>query len=62
MSEIPASVQNITPECRANRTNIGALSEALARIQQAYAHYVDAQGNENVTWRVSLVRVEDDGL
>jgi len=59
-SEIPASVQNITPQCRANRTPLGALEEALGRIRQAYAAYHDAPDNAEVTWRVSLVRVEAD--
>ena len=59
MSEIPTSVQNITPTCRANRTSFGALEEALSRIRQAYIAYHDAPDNANVTWRISLVRVEE---
>jgi hypothetical protein len=60
MSEIPASVQNITPECRFNRGAFGALTEAWQRIEAAYADYVDVPDNEYVTWRLSLIRVEDD--
>ena len=56
--EIPASIQNITPECRRNRTSLGALEEALARIRSSYAHYHGAPENADVTWRVSLIRVE----
>lgn len=57
-SEIPTSVQNITPECRHNRTSLGALREALDRIQRAYFAYHDKPDNADVTWRISLVRVE----
>lgn len=60
MSEIPTSVQNITPTCRENRTPLGALEEAISRIRQAYISYHDAPDNANVTWRLSLVRVEED--
>lgn len=60
MSEIPASVQNITPTCRSNRTSLGALDEALNRIRLAYEAYHNAPDNADVTWRISLVRVEDD--
>jgi hypothetical protein len=59
VNEIPASVQNITPECRRNRTSIGALEEAISRIRSAYIAYHDSPGNEKVTWRLSLVRVEE---
>jgi hypothetical protein len=58
MTEIPASVQNITPECRANRGDAGAIQEALSRIERAYLSYVGSEDNANVTWRISLVRVE----
>jgi hypothetical protein len=60
MSEIAASVQKITPECRRNRTSFGALEEAISRVRQAYVAYHDAPGNEQVTWRLSLVRVDED--
>jgi hypothetical protein len=56
--DIPTSIQNITPECRANRTSFGALEEAIHRIRQAYVAYHDAPDNANVTWRISLVRVD----
>lgn len=60
MSDIPTSVQNITPECRFNRTSLGALEEAISRIRQAYVAYHDSPANKDVTWRISLVRVEPD--
>lgn len=60
MSEIPASIQNITPTCRANRGAMGALQEAWRRIEAAYANYVSVADNELVTWRISLIRVEDE--
>jgi hypothetical protein len=59
-TEIAASIQNVTPQCRANRTSFGAFEEAISRIRQAYVAYHDAQANEDVTWRISLVRVEQD--
>ena len=58
--DIPCSVQNITPECRDNRTSFGAFEEAVSRIRQAYVTYHDAPDNANVTWRLSLVRVEPE--
>jgi hypothetical protein len=58
VSEIPANIQNITPTCRTNRGEFGALDEALRRIRAAYGDCVHAPDNQNVTWRVSLVRVE----
>jgi hypothetical protein len=58
MSEIAANIQNITPECRQNRTSFGALEEAISRIRSAYTAYHDAPGNEDVTWRISLIRIE----
>jgi hypothetical protein len=58
MTEIATSIQNITPECRRNRTSRGALEEAMHRIQKAYLAYCDDPANKGVTWRLSLVRVE----
>jgi hypothetical protein len=58
MSEIPASIQNITPTCRANRGSMVALQVALQRITETYWKYAGVPENENVTWRISLVRVE----
>jgi len=58
MSDIPASIQNITPECRRNRGDIGALEEAIYRLEKAYLSYVGAPDNSKVTWRISLVSVE----
>lgn len=60
MSEIAASVQNITPTCRANRGDMGAIEEALTRIERAYLSYVGAADNAKVTWRIALTRIEDD--
>jgi hypothetical protein len=59
VTDIPASIQNITPQCRANRGDKGALMEALARIGYAYDNFVGVPDNAKVTWRISLVRVED---
>jgi hypothetical protein len=60
MSEIAASIQNITPECRLNRGTMVALREAWQRIEASYADYVDVPDNEQVTWRISLVRVDEE--
>jgi hypothetical protein len=60
MSEIPTSVQNITPECRAGRGSLNALDEAINRIRRAYDAYHAVPDNAKVTWRLSLVRVEDE--
>lgn len=62
MSEVPASIQNITPTCRSNRGDMGAIEEALTRIERAYLSCVGAPANAKVTWRISLIRVEEDGL
>lgn len=60
MTEIPASIQNITPTCRENRTPFAALEEAFGRIRRTYLAYCDVPDNANVTWRISLIRVDSE--
>ena len=47
--DIPASIQNITPQCRENRGDGGALEEAMRRIEQAYWNYVGEPDNARIT-------------
>jgi hypothetical protein len=46
----------VTPTCRANRTDNGALVEAMARIGNAYSAFVAAPGNVGVSWHFKLIR------
>lgn len=56
------SKQIITPTCRENRTNLGAIGEATSRLVKAYTDYVNAPQNENVEWHLTLERVESAAL
>jgi len=60
MTDIPVSIQFITPLCRANRSALGALEEAISRVRNAYVAYHDLPDNADVTWRISLVRVDEE--
>lgn len=56
--KLPVSRQFITPTCRANRGNDGAIDEALRRVRDAYLNHVGVPSNEDVEWHITLYRVE----
>jgi hypothetical protein len=56
---VKAAHQIITPECRANKTDVGALEEALENVGETYRKYVGSSGR-GTKWHVILVR--DDSL
>lgn len=55
---VVASHAIITPTCRSNRGNDGAMTEALTRVTKAYKQYVMSDNNSNVEWHVKLLRVQ----
>lgn len=61
ISGLKSGHQIITPTCRANRGTTPAFLEAAVRLQRLYDSYARAEGNENVTWHLVLVRDEPNG-
>lgn len=63
LSGLKAGHQMITPVCRQNRGTAAAFLEAADRLRKTYDNYARADGNEDVTWHLVLVRegAEDRG-
>lgn len=55
-----ASAQYITPECRENRGDEGAVDEALRRIRETYMECAPEPGNIDAHWHVILYRAEEE--
>ncbi|MDP2621460.1 MAG: hypothetical protein Q8P46_15035 [Hyphomicrobiales bacterium] len=52
--------QIITPTCRVNRSNAGAIDEAVDRVAATYRRYAGDPNNAGVNWHLVLTRDAPD--
>ena len=57
---LKVSHQIITRTCRLNRSNAGAIDEAVDRVAKTYRKYADDPANAAVNWHLVLIRDAPD--